>query len=65
MKNVLIIILLISMGFIVYFFVEEQFKGIVLTQNENIFLSVLYLIVGLSVLGLIRIKSSKKRSDTR
>ena len=61
MKNVLIIILLASIACIVYFFVEEQFKGVVLTQNENIFLSVLYLIVGLSVLGLIRIKSSEKK----
>jgi hypothetical protein len=61
MKNALIIILLASMAFIVYFFVEEQFKGIVLTQNENIFISVLYLVVGLSVLGLIRIRSSEKK----
>jgi hypothetical protein len=61
MKNALIIILLASMAFIVYFFVEEQFKGVVLTQNENIFISVLYLVVGLSVLGLIRIRSSEKK----
>jgi hypothetical protein len=61
MKNALIIILLASMACIVYLFVEEQFKGVVLTPNENIFLSVLYLIVGLSVLGLIRAKSSEKK----
>ena len=63
MKNILIVVLLASMAFIVYFFVEEQFKGVVLTQNENIFLSGLYLIVGLSVLGLIRIKSSEKKKE--
>jgi len=61
MKNILIVVLLASMAFIVYFFVEEQFKGVVLTQNENIFLSVLYLVVGLCVLGLIRIRSSEKK----
>jgi hypothetical protein len=63
MKNLLIIILLASMACIAYFFVEEQFKGVVLTQSENILLSVLYLIVGLSVLGLIRIKSSEKKKE--
>ena len=51
------------MACIVYFFVEEQFKGVILTQNENILLSVLYLVVGLSVLGLIRIKSSEKKAE--
>jgi len=61
MKNILIVVLLASMAFIVYFFVEEQFKGVVLTQKENIFLSVLYLVVGLCVLGLIRIRSSEKK----
>jgi len=61
MKNVLIIILLASMACIVYFFVEEQFKGVVLTQKENILLSVLYIVVGLSVLLLIKIRSSEKK----
>lgn len=49
------------MGLIIYFFVEEQIKGVVLSQAENIFLSVLYLIVGVSVLILIRLKSSEKK----
>jgi hypothetical protein len=61
MKNTLVIILLLSMGFIIYFFVKEQFQNIVLSSNENIFLSVLYLIVGACVLILIRIKSSEKK----
>ena len=63
MKNVLITILLASMAFIIYFLVEEQLKGVVLSQKENIFLSILYLVVGLSVLGLIRIKSSEKKKE--
>ena len=63
MKNVLLVVLLLSMGFIIYFFVEEQIKGVVLSQWENIFLSVLYLIVGISVLILIRRKSSEKRKQ--
>jgi hypothetical protein len=60
MKNILIIVLLISMGFIIYFFIKEQFNGSILTHNENIFLSVLYLVVGISVLLLVRKRSSEK-----
>lgn len=63
MKNILLVTLLLSMGFIIYFFIEEQFKGVVLSQRENIFLSVLYLIVGISVFLLIRIKSSEKKKQ--
>jgi hypothetical protein len=43
--------------------VEEQFNGVVLSHWENIFLSVLYLIVGISVLILIQIKSSEKKKQ--
>jgi hypothetical protein len=63
MKNILLIILLVSMGCIIYFFVEEQFKGVVLTNKENTFLSVLYLVVGVCVLILIRIKSSERKKQ--
>ncbi len=49
------------MGFIIYFFVEEQFKGVVLSHKENIFLSVLYLVVGISVFVLFRIKYSENK----
>lgn len=61
MKNASVITLLVSMGFIIYFFVKEQFKSIILSHDENIFLSVLYLIVGISVLLLVRMRSSGKK----
>ena len=51
------------MGFIIYYFIEEQFKKVVLSHSENIFLSVLYLIVGISLLILIRIKSSERKKE--
>ncbi|KAA9042172.1 hypothetical protein FW778_09195 [Ginsengibacter hankyongi] len=63
MKNILLVTLLLSMGFITYFFVEEQIKGVVLSKGENIFLSVLYLIVGISVFLLIRIKTGEKKKQ--
>jgi hypothetical protein len=56
MKKMLVVILLISMGVIIYFFVKEQFKGIVLSHDENILLSVLYLVVGICVLALAAVK---------
>ena len=61
MKTIIIFILLISMGFIIYFFIKEQFNGVVLTNKENIFLSVLYLVVGISVLILVRINYLKNK----
>lgn len=60
-KNVVVLILLVSMGFIVYFFIKEQFNDVVLTRNENIFLSILYLIVGISVFVLIGIKNLQNK----
>ena len=61
LKTVIVFILIISMGFIIYFFIKEQFNGIALTRNENIFLSLLYLIEGIGVLILARINFLKKR----
>ena len=49
------------MGLIIYFFIKEQFSGIVLTNKENISLSVLYLIVGICVLFLARINFLKNK----
>jgi putative copper export protein len=61
MKKITIFILVLSIGLIIYFFIIEQFNGIVLTNKENIFLSVLYLIVGISVLILARINFLKNK----
>jgi len=61
MKKITIFILVLSMGLIIYFFIIEQFNGIVLTNKENIFLSALYLIVGISVLILARINFLKNK----
>ncbi len=61
LKTIIVFILIISMGFIIYFFIKEQFNGIALKPNENIFLSLLYLIEGIGVLILARINFLKKR----
>jgi hypothetical protein len=63
MKKILILILVICMGLIIYFFIKEQVKGIALSHGKNIILSVTYLITGISILILGRIKflENKKR----
>jgi hypothetical protein len=61
MKNFAGIALLVSMAFIIYFFVREQFNGVILSRGENIFLSVLYVIVGVCVLILALIHLSRRK----
>jgi amino acid permease len=63
MKKILILILVICMGLIIYFFIKEPVKGIALSHKENMILSVTYLITGISILVLGRIKflENKKR----
>jgi hypothetical protein len=59
MKKILVVILLLGLGVIIYFFVKEQFQGIVLSHDENILLSVLYLVVGICMLTLVGLKFPK------
>ncbi len=62
MKKISFIFLLLSLGIIVYFFIKEQFRGITLSQQENILLSITYLIVGISLLILFRIKHFENKN---
>jgi hypothetical protein len=62
MKKLLIFILVVSMGAIAYFFIREQFEGAILSHEENTFLSVLYLVVGIAILVLARIKYAEDRN---
>lgn len=56
MKKISFFFLIVSIGIIIYFFIKEQFRGIVLSQRENMILSITYLVTGISVLILYRIK---------
>jgi len=62
-KKILILILVICMGLITYFFIKEQVKGIVLSDRENMILSVTYIITGVSILifGRVKFLENKKR----
>lgn len=63
MKILGVILLILSVGTTMYFFVIEQFKGIVLTKNENTILSVSYLITGISLIILARKKLLEKKNE--
>ena len=67
MKKITFSILLLSIGTIIYFLIKEQFNGIVLSHNENMLLSVTYLVVGISLLILFRLKNieNKKQNNTK
>ncbi|MEO8720986.1 MAG: hypothetical protein ABI297_03250 [Ginsengibacter sp.] len=62
MKNISIIFLLLCGLVIIYFFIQEQFKGVVLSQKENLLLSITYLIVGISLLILFRLKHLENKN---
>ncbi len=54
MKKISFFFLITGLIIIIYLFVKEQFKGIVLSSNENMLLSITYLIVGVSLLILYK-----------
>jgi amino acid transporter len=62
MKKISFILLLSSIGIIIYFFIKEQFRGITLSQKENLLLSITYLIVGISLIILFRIKHFENKN---
>jgi hypothetical protein len=61
MKKFLFFLLFICFITIVYFFIKEQFNKVVLTRNENLALSVTYLVVGLILLVLFIIKNKQNK----
>ena len=54
MKKISFFFLITGMIIIIYLFIKEQFKGIVLSSNENMLLSITYLIVGISLFILYK-----------
>jgi hypothetical protein len=60
MKITSFIFLLISIIIIIYLFIKEQLRGIVLSHAENTLLSITYLVIGISLIILFRIKNAGK-----
>jgi len=63
MKRVSFIFLIISIIIIAYFFIQEQLRGITLSSTENIILSITYLVVGISLLILFRLKHLENKQE--
>lgn len=63
MKKIAFIILLLSIVTIIYFFIKEQLNGIVLSRNENMVLSVTYLLVGISLLTIFWLKNKENNKE--
>lgn len=55
--------MLLSCAVIVYFFIKEQFRGVVLSSAENMTLSITYLVFGLSMLIFGRINFLEKKKE--
>jgi VIT1/CCC1 family predicted Fe2+/Mn2+ transporter len=56
MKKLLVFILAVCLGVIVYYFIKEQVKAIRLSHFEDNILSATYLVTGISLLLLGRVK---------
>jgi len=63
MKRVSFIFLIISIIIIAYFFIQEQLRGITLSSTENVILSITYLVVGISLLILFRLKHLENKQE--
>ena len=62
MKKLSVLLLVVSGGIIIYFFIKEQFNGMVLSSGENMLLSITYLLVGISVL-ILYLKRPRNKSN--
>lgn len=63
MKKFAFVILLLCMVTIIHFFIREQFNKIVLSHNENLVLSITYLITGISLLILFILKNRENKNE--
>ena len=61
MKKLSLLVMVLAMSVVIYFFIKEQFKRVTLSHEENMTLSVTYLVIGLCMLILARINYLEKR----
>ena len=62
MKKLSVLLLVVSGGIIIYFFIKEQFNGMVLSSGENMLLSITYLLVGISLI-ILYLKRPRNESN--
>ncbi|HEV2832497.1 MAG TPA: hypothetical protein VGW31_11005 [Hanamia sp.] len=61
MKKLSLLVMVLAMSVVIYFFIKEQFKRVTLSHEENMTLSIIYLVIGLCMLILARINYLEKR----
>ncbi|MGN6250071.1 MAG: hypothetical protein ACTHNG_17085 [Ginsengibacter sp.] len=61
MKKIAFAVLFLSIATIIYFFIGEQFNGVVLSHTQNLVLSITYLLVGISLLILFTLKNKENK----
>lgn len=65
LKKVSLLFMVLSMGAIIYFFIKEQFNGVVLSSQENTILYITYFVMGISFFILKRIQFLEKKDEGR
>ncbi len=65
MKKISMFFMILCMGLIIYLFIKEQFRSIVLSHNENMMLSISYLILGISIFIFGRINFIEKKNQEK
>jgi hypothetical protein len=65
MKKAGFILLLVSMGIIIFFFIKEQFRAIALSYTENLLLSISYFGFAIAFIILWRVKSLEKKEEEK
>lgn len=63
MKKISAVFMTLCMVVIIYFFIKEQFRSIVLSHTENMILSITYLILGISILMFVRMNVMEKKKQ--
>jgi len=65
LKKIAFAVLITSAVTIIYLFIKEQFNGAVLSHTENLILSITYLLVGISLLVLFRLKNRENKEHDK
>ena len=63
LKKISLLFMALSMVSIIYFFIKEQFNGVVLSSQENTIIYITYFVMGISFFILKRIQFLEKKNE--
>lgn len=64
MKKIIISVLIVCAVIVIYFFYKEQFQGATLSKNENMVLSITYIVIGITIFMMYRIRYREKKNES-